>query len=84
MDNVPVEVLVLAAKTYALKEGLWTGEGVGIVLHGQHEASADNLPVMRVVRSLSEHTAVHSSIDRRLDGHTVFSTSTTDACHIAS
>ncbi len=44
-----VEELVASAKAFALSEKLWSGAGVGIVLHGQSEASADVVPVMRVV-----------------------------------
>jgi hypothetical protein len=45
-----VEALVEAAKEFAVKEGLWAGsKGMGVVLHGSREASADSQPVMRLV-----------------------------------
>eukprot|EP00798_Chlamydomonas_sp_ICE-L_P012268 gene12268-15414_t len=35
--------------TFAKAEGLWEGAGIGIVLYGRDEVSADLVPVMRVV-----------------------------------
>mmetsp|Transcript_24730 Transcript_24730/g.44560 ORF Transcript_24730/g.44560 Transcript_24730/m.44560 type:complete len:729 (-) Transcript_24730:1196-3382(-) len=44
-----VESLVEAAIAFARKKGLWSGEGVGIVIHGAEGVSADFAPMMRVV-----------------------------------
>ncbi len=47
--DLPMDVLVMAARTVATQEGLWSGEGMGVLLLGRDEPSADKVPVMRVV-----------------------------------
>jgi len=45
----PLEAVVEAAKAFARAKKLWSGQGTGILLHGQVEASADSAPVMRAI-----------------------------------